>query len=103
VRDYTEANAHLAAQLPEDYPQVEQAINNLTGLKLSIRVYLPVHQITRTFKEAADMAFRIDSNAELLGTGPAFADGTARCLEDDCLRSASPREGERSPSQGDRE
>jgi hypothetical protein len=43
VRDYTEASAHLAAQLPEDYPQVERAITYLTGLKPSIRAYLPVY------------------------------------------------------------
>ncbi len=86
MRDYTEASAHLAAQLPEDYPQVEQAITYLTGLKLSIRAYLQVHQILRTFNEAADMALHIESKAKLLGTGPAFADGPARRLEDDRSR-----------------
>jgi hypothetical protein len=103
VRDFTEASAHLAAQLPEDYPQVERAITNLTSLKPSIRAYLPVHQFPRNFNEAADMALRIGSNAELLGTGPAFADGLTRRLEDDRSRSASPRKWEGSPSQGDRE
>ncbi len=103
MRDYTEASAHLAAQLPEDYPQVEWAITYLTSLKPSIRAYLPVHQIPRTFNEAADMALRIENNAELLGTGPAFTDGPARRLEDNRSRSASPRKRERSPSQGDQE
>ncbi len=103
MRDYTEASAHLAAQLPEDYSQVERAITYLTSLKPSIRAYLPVHQIPRTFNETADMALHIESNAELLGTGPAFADGPARRLEDDRSRSASPRKWEGSPSQGDRE
>jgi hypothetical protein len=37
VRDYTEASAHLAAQLQETYTQVERAIIYLTGLKLSSR------------------------------------------------------------------
>jgi hypothetical protein len=36
VKDYTEASAHLTAQLPEDYPQVERAITYFTGLKPSI-------------------------------------------------------------------
>ncbi len=103
MKDYTEASAHLAAQLPEDYPQVEQAITYLTGLKLSIRAYLPVHQILRTFNEAADMVLHIETNAELLGTGPAFTDGPARRLEDNCSRSPSPRKREGSPLQGDRE
>jgi hypothetical protein len=103
VRDYTEASTHLVAQLPEDYPQVELAITYLTGLKPSIRAYLPVHQILCTFNEAADMALCIESNAELLGTGPAFADGPARCLEDDRSRSASPRKQEGSSLQGGRE
>ncbi len=103
MRDYTEASAHLAAQLPEDYPQVERAITHLTGLKLSIQAYLPVHQILRTSNEAANMALHMESNAELLGMGPAFADGPARHLEDDCLRSASPRKWEGLPSQGDQE
>ncbi len=89
--DYTEASPYLATQLPEDYPQVERAITYLTSQKPSIRAYLPVHHILRTFNEAADMALRIESNAELLGIGPAFADGTARRLEDDHSRSASPR------------
>ncbi len=103
MRDYTEASAHLAAQLPEDYLQVERAITYLTGLKPSIRTYLSVHQIPRTFNEAADMVLRIKSNAELLGTGSAFTDGLARRPEDDCSRLASPRKREGSPSQGDQE
>jgi hypothetical protein len=49
------------------------------------------------------MALRIESNAELLGTGPAFADGLVRRLKDDRSRSASPRKREGSPSQGDQE
>jgi hypothetical protein len=46
------------------------------------------------------MALCIESNTELLGTGPAFADGLARRLEDDRSRSASPRKKKGSPSQG---
>jgi hypothetical protein len=90
VRDYTEASAHLAVQLPEDYPQVERAITYLTGLKLSVRAYLPINQILCTFNEAADMVLRIKSNIELLSMGPAFAEGQARRSEDDRSRSASP-------------
>ncbi len=101
MRDYTEASAHLAAQLPKDYPQVERAITYLTGLKPSIQAYLLVHQISCTFNGAADMALRIESNAELLDMGPAFADGPARRLEDNRLRSASSRKREGLPSQGD--
>jgi hypothetical protein len=47
------------------------------------------------------MALRIESNAQLLSTGPAITDGPARCLEDNRSRSASPREREGLPSQGD--
>jgi hypothetical protein len=49
------------------------------------------------------MALRIESNAELLGMGPAFADEPARRLEDDRSRSASPRKRDGLPSQGDQE
>jgi hypothetical protein len=49
------------------------------------------------------MALRIESNVKLLSMGPAFADRSARCLEDDRSRSASPRKREESPLQGDRE
>jgi hypothetical protein len=103
VRDYTEASVHLAAQLPEDYLQVEQAITYPTGLKPSIQAYLLVNQNPRTFNEVADIALRIESNVELLGTGPAFADGPARRLKDNRLRSASPRKREGLPLHGDQE
>jgi hypothetical protein len=100
VRDYTEADAHLATQLPEDYPQVERAITYLTSLKPSIQAYLPVHQIPCAFNEAADMALRIESYAELLSTGLAFTNRLARHPEDDRSRLASPRKREGSPLQG---
>jgi hypothetical protein len=87
-------------QLPEDYPQAERAITYFTGLNPSIRAYLPVHQIPRTLNKAANIGLRIESNAEILVSRPAFADGPARCLEDDCSRSASPRIREGSPSLG---
>jgi hypothetical protein len=47
------------------------------------------------------MALRIESNAELLSTGPAFADGPVRRREDDHLRLAFPRKREGLSSQGD--
>ncbi len=49
------------------------------------------------------MALRIESNAELVSMGPAFADGPARCLDGYRLRSASPRKRVRLPLQGDQE
>jgi hypothetical protein len=79
------------------------AITYLTGLKRSIHTYLPVHLIPRTFSRAADLALCIESNAELLGTGPAFADGPAKRLEDDRSGSASSRKREGSLSQGNQE
>jgi hypothetical protein len=84
VRDYIEASTYLAAQLPEDYLLVERAITYLTGIELSMQAYLLVHQSPHTFKEVVYIAICIKSNAELLGTGLAFADGLVRHLKDDC-------------------
>jgi hypothetical protein len=101
VRDYTEASLHLAVQLPEDYQQVEMDITYLTSQMSSICAYLLVHQIPCTFTKAADMALRIKSNAELLGTGPAYADRLVRRLGDDRSRLASLKKWEGSLCQGD--
>ncbi len=79
--------------------QAERARTYITDLKPAIKHYLPLYQIPRTFKDALEMALRIENNAELLGVETTLAKTMSRRLQDDCTRSSSPRKGEASPLQ----
>jgi hypothetical protein len=93
----------LASQLPEDYSQAERARTYIANLKPAIKHHLPLYQILCTFKDALEMALRIENNAELLGAETALAKAMSRRSQGDCSRSTSRRKREASPSQDDRD
>jgi hypothetical protein len=87
----------LASQLPENYLQAERARIYIANLKPAIKHHLPLYQIPRMFKDASEMALRIENNAELLGTETALAEAMSSRSQGDRSRSISPRKREASP------
>ncbi len=82
---------------------MERARIYIANLKPAIKHHLSLYQISRTFKDASEMALRIENNAELLGAETAFAKAMSSQSQGDRSRSISPRKREASPSRDDRE
>ncbi len=68
----------MASQLPVDYSQAERARTYIANLKPAVKHHLLLYQIPRTFKDASEMALRIENNANLLGAETTLAEAMSR-------------------------
>jgi hypothetical protein len=79
----------------------ERARTYIANLKPAIKHHLLLYSILRTFKDASEMALRIENNAELLDAKTELAEGMSMGSQGDRSRLPSPRKREASPLQDD--
>jgi hypothetical protein len=58
--------------------QAERVRTYIANLRLTIKYYLPLYQILRTFKDVSEKALCIEYNANLLGAETALVKAMSR-------------------------